>query len=291
MPKLISIGELIDQSIDLFRRHFSELLGLSSLLLITGLLSMISLVLYPSASTLKSGAVLSISENIGVSLFALTNYVITPIISLLVFIALLKSISGIIQNRSLTFEHAIKQSKALFFPVLTTTLMVVFTIVVSIIAGMVPGALIAAIGSLLHWSFLIIIANILILFGIFAALYFAVRGAVEYYLAPFITTLDNTKGKAALDASHSLVNGRFWHTLIRIALPKILFLVLGVFLMFIINTFMNVLVGASTTMNLDTGLRIGTILNTILPIIIAALINPLIVIADVLLLQSLQTKS
>jgi len=53
MP-LISVGQLIDHSWEHFRKHFVEVMSISCLLFIPTIFGIISLAIYPNASTLLS---------------------------------------------------------------------------------------------------------------------------------------------------------------------------------------------------------------------------------------------
>ena len=163
-------------------------------------------------------------------------------------------------------------------------------VLLAVVIGFGPAMIFAAIGSLTNLSSLIILANVLLVMGIFVALFLSIKWTVYYLLAPLMTILDDTRGKEALAQSRSLIEGRFWAVLARMIIPKLVFVLFGVFVMSIIGYLIGILISASAGINLDIQLRISTMTQTIIPILIATFINPLIIISDVFLLRSLKKE-
>lgn len=285
---LITVGELIDRSWEIFRSRMTELLSISGWLIATAILFALALAFYPFASTLQLGAGLTNLEATGVVLFSITSLVVTPIISFWIYVALAKAADASIARQHMTAREAMRKTRAAFFPSLLTSVLVMLMIVWAIVIGFAPAAIVAALGILTIFGPLIILANLLLVAGIFVALFLSVKWGVYYFFAPYVTMLDASPGKLALETSRRLIVGRFWSVLIRIAVPKLVFIIFGVFAMSIIAYVVGILIDASTGLNLDVQLRISTMTSTIVPILIAALINPLIVISDVLLLRSLR---
>lgn len=290
MPKsLLSVGELIDQSWDVFRANSQSFLEISAWLLLTAILSAIALAFYPSASDLALNSTLTGLETFGVLLFAFTNLLITPLISFLIYIALTRATGAALSRRRFTLRSLLIEIKPLFLPTLSTSIMVMLMIVFALVIGFGPAAVVGAIGLLTRTSIIIFVANLLLIVGIFAAFILSFKWTVYYFMAPYITMLDGTRAKPALATSRQLIEGRFWGVLMRMVVPKLVFVIFGVFLMTIIGYLVGILTDLSVGLNLDTQLRISTMTTTVVPIVIAVLINPLIVISDVLLLRSLRS--
>ncbi|PJA45163.1 hypothetical protein CO174_05005 [Candidatus Uhrbacteria bacterium CG_4_9_14_3_um_filter_50_9] len=285
---LISVGQLIDQSWDIFRGRLVELLSVSGWVLVTAILYAIALSFYPSATKLGLGGDLSNMEFIGVILFALNTFIISPIITFWVYISLTRMVRAHLARRSVDHASAIKEGRQAFIPALITTIMVLLMLVLAIVIGFGPPAIIAGIGAWFSVSGLIFVGNLLLIFGLFLALYLSVQWMVYYFFAPIATINDNLKGRQALEASRRLVAGKFWEVLARIIVPKLVFLSFGVFAMTMFSYVATFFVDASGGLNLDLQLRLTTMTNTIIPIMIVVLINPLIIISDVLLYQSLK---
>ena len=289
MPKpLISVGELIDQSWDVYRSRFVELLSISGWFIVTAILLAIALAFYPSATKLQIGSVLTISETMGVILFSVTTLLITPLLSFWLYTSLTKALGAHFSRRPVDPKVALREGREAFIPTALTSLMVMVRVLLAVVIGFGPAAIVATLGWITNVSGFIILANLLLVIGIFVSLFLSIKWIVYYILAPLITVLDGVRGKEALTQSRSLIEGRFWSVLARIAIPKLVFVLFGVFAMSIMGYLIGILVNASGGINLDIQLRISTMTQTIIPILIATFINPLIIISDVLLLRSLK---
>jgi hypothetical protein len=289
--QLISVGELIDQSWEVYRHRFTEIISISGWLLISAILFAVSLAFYPTASSLQLNAGLSSGEIFGVVLFSLTTLLLSPILSFWIYTSITRAIGTHVANKKPNPKTAMKEGWSVFFPSLLTTIMVVLMILLAIVIGMAPPVIIASIGALTNVSALILIGNTLIIVGLLIAVFLSIKWTVYYMLAPIITMLEKKPGKVALATSRQLIEGKFWDVLIRISVPKLVFIIFGVFLMSAISYLINIFIDASGGLNADLQLRIVTMTQAIVPIIIAVIINPLIVISDVLLLKSLKSNA
>jgi hypothetical protein len=289
MPKpLISVGQLIDESWNVYRARLGELLGVSGWIILSAILVVISLALYPSASTLLFTDSLDTSEFIGVALYTFTTYIFAPLLAFLIYIALTKMVKVHLSRRRPDHMTALREGKKIFIPTAITTFMVLFMLFLAILIGVAPPIIIAAIGAWLGISQLLIVGNVLLLLGMLVAVYLSAQWTVFYFFAPIVTILENTPSKKALEASRLLVKGRFWQILGRIVVPKLVFLAFGLFALTIIGYTGSIILDAGTGLNIDLQLRIGTMLNAILPTLVVVFINPLIIISDVLLYQSMK---
>ncbi len=288
MPKLISVGQLIDTSWDLYRARFREFLGVSAWLLILALFYTLSLTLYPSASTLWLSHDLSIAENIGIILFVLTNYLVSPLLGLCIVIGLVRSIKSHQSGRGLSQNALRADIQKFFFPTLIVSILIALLILAAVAIGFGPSAIIDIIGGLLHNLTIISIGNILLIPGVFVAIALCFMWTIEYILAPYAVILDGERGKKALRTSRSLIRGKFWATFLRLVVPKLVFVIFGVLAMAIISYFTEILLNVVGGLNIDLRLRITTLIEWNLPVVIAVFINPLMVIADVLLYGALK---
>lgn len=288
MSKLISIGTLIDTSWDLYRARFHELLSVSGWLLLIAIFFTLSLALYPSASDLWFSNQLSFLENTGVLLYLATYYVLAPLLGLWVAIALSRMVKAYLTGRGFSTGLALSETKPRFLPTLLVTVMVVLLLVLATLIGFGPSIILASLGVLFKTASLVVIGNVLLLIGILVALVLAFKWMVEYYLSPYATMLDGARGKQALSVSRQLVQGHFWETLLRLVVPKLVFILFGIFLMAIIAYVTEILLNAAGGLNLDLRLRLATLIQTTVPVVIGVLINPLIIIADILLYKNLK---
>ncbi|MBT5808467.1 hypothetical protein HOI18_04315 [Candidatus Uhrbacteria bacterium] len=289
MPKpLISVGQLIDESFNVYKTRITELLGVSGWILVTAILYVIALAFYPSSSALTLRSDLTGGEMFGIGLYALTAYLIAPILTFWIYTSLTRMVKTHLSRKRPDHKMALKEGKEVLIPAAITTFMVLLMLLLAIVIGFAPPAIIAGIGAWLNVSGLVLIGNLLLVLGIFVALYLSFQWMVYYFFAPIITILEKTPSKKALEASRKLVRGKFWQALIRIVVPKLVFIAFGLFVMVIVGYIGNVLVDASAGISLDLQLRIATMTDAVLPTLIVIFINPLIIISDVLLYQSIK---
>lgn len=285
---LLSVGQLIDNSWELFRSKMVEYLSVSSWLLVTAILHVIALAFYPSVSKLQLNADLTNLEIFGMYLYALTFYIIAPIFAFWILASMTRMVRMHLSRRKLDHVQALKEGRDIFFPTLVTTAMVILMLILALVIGFAPSAILAGLGSWLNLGVLTVIASILLLIGVFVSCYLSVQWMGYYFFGPVATIFDNKRGKAALETSRNLVEGRFWAVLARIVVPKLVFMLFGVFLMYIIAMVTSIVIDTVAGLNLDLFLRLTTIVDTVIPIVIVILINPLVIISDVLLFQSLK---
>jgi len=260
----------------------------SGWLFILAILYLISLCLYPSASALWNATELNGMEQTGVTLFAITSYIISPLIGTLILIGLTRVIRSHVAGRSANLKSLAKEIKPLFLPTLFVSILVGCYLLLAILIGFGPTIILNILGFIFQQSILIAIGGILLIIGIFVSLVLSFCWIIEYTFAPYLTILDGLRGRKALSASRKLVKGRFWHTFVRFIVPKIVFIIFGVLLMAIVSYFTEIILDVSSGLNLDLSLRIKTMIEWVMPIAITVLINPLIIISDLLLLQALK---
>jgi hypothetical protein len=287
---LISVGELIDKSWEVYRARFTELLGISGWLLVTAILFAVALIVYPSASVLQASDILNGWEKFGVWLFSITTYVITPIFSFWIFISIARWSNSLLNGAAIETRVAMRDGAKYFLKTLLTTLMVVLMVMLALVIGFGPPVIIAALGAITNFSPLVMIANLLLIIGIFVALFLSIKWMVYYLFAPLLTILEEIRGKQALEYSRRLIEGRFWQVLGRTVVPKLVFVIFGVFAMSICAFIANFAIDVSQDLNIDLQARFVSMVETIIPIIITALINPLVIISDVILLRSMREQ-
>jgi len=287
---LISVGQLIDDSWDTYRSRIVEYLTVSSWLLITAILYVVALAFYPAASKLQFGAGLSGLEVFGIYLYALTTFIIAPIITFWLLASLTRLASNHLSRKKVDHKTALREGKEVFLSALLTTVMVFLMMVLAAVIGFGPPALIVGIGELVNVGALVVFGTVLLVLGTLVALVLAVRWMGYYFFGPIETMIDGAKGKAALEISRDLVKGRLWGVLARIIVPKLVFIIFGAFAMSIIAYLVSALIDASAGFNLDLQLRIATMTQSVVPILIVIVLNPLVVISDVLLFRSLKAS-
>ena len=288
MSKLLSLGNIIDQTWDSYKKHFSDLLNVSGWLLVLAIVQSCSLLFYPTATTLAAEIPLTGWEQFGVTLYAISSIIIAPVIGLWIFASIARLVKGQGGLRRTKPSDALKEGWRFFFPSLLVSFLILALLAAGVVIGIGPSIVVWALAVLTSSRILLLIANLLIVLGVFVALFINFRWSLHYIMAPYAVLVDDVRGKKAMKESRRLVDGRFWSVLLRIAVPKILFIIIGVIGMWILASLSQVVISALASGNIDLFLRLQTIAGIIISIIAAILINPLVVIADVILYKNLQ---
>ncbi|MFC1787710.1 hypothetical protein ACFLZY_00625 [Patescibacteria group bacterium] len=288
MPKLLTIGGVIDKSWDHYRAKFSELMSISSWILILAVFDIISLTLYPTVSKLTNEVALTSIEGFGVILFVFSNSILAPLFGLWLFTSLVRLIRSQISGRSIGAKKAMKEGLKYFIPAFYVSVLIVLILISGIILGFAPAFIVGFLATLAKSSGIVLItANLLLILGAFAALFLNFRWTVYYVLTPFAVLVENQRGISALTRTRQLVQGNFWHTLLMLIIPKAVFVVIGgivlLFSTYLIRFFLTALGG----INPDIQLRLLTIVSSVFPLIITAFLNPIIVIIDFMIYKNL----
>jgi uncharacterized membrane protein len=107
-------------------------------------------------------------------------------------------------------------------------------------------------------------------------------------MAPYANVLDDVQKIDALKESKNIIKGKFVHVSFLLVVPKLVFVLFGVFLLMIFVYLVQIIATSFSGLNTDLYVRLLSITDSIVPIIIIVLINPLIIISDVLLFKSLK---
>lgn len=286
---LITIGELIDRSWEHYHKEFASLMSVSGWILLVAIFNVAALALYPSASRLLADdAIITRPEAVGVAMYAFSNWVLGPLLGIWIFITLIRLIRSQLSGKRGGMREAIVDGKKYFLPTVAISAMIFLILVAVLVIGFGPSLILSLLATATKSGVLTILATISLVVGVIAALALGIRWSVHYYFAPFALLVDDVRGKAALTAARKLVDGRFWKVLIRLAIPKIVFILVGILVMALIQFVFSIASNALSGLSLDIQLRAGTIFMSVLSTLSAALINPLIVAADLMLYQSLK---
>ncbi len=285
---LLTVGELIDRSWEHYRREFVDLMSVSGWVLLVALVNIVALAIYPSASKIIGDASLTSSESFGVGLYAFSNWALAPLIGLWVFVVLVRLVRSQLSGRRGGVREAMADGTRLFFPTLLVSLLIFLILAATLVIGFGPSIALSLIASAAGNGTLSILASLSLVVGVVAAIVLGFRWSVRYYFAPYTLLIDDVRGRATLPASRKAIEGRFWGVLLRIAVPKLVFILLGIMAMAVVAFVFSIATGALTGLNLDVQLRLSTISTSVLSTIVAALLNPIIVVADLMLYQSLK---
>lgn len=285
---LITVGELIDRSWEHYRREFVDLMSVSGWILVVALVNIVALAIYPSASKIIGDATLTASESFGVGLYAFANWILAPLVGLWVFIVLVRLVRSQLSGRRGGVREAMADGTRYFFPALLVSLLIFLILVGVLLIGFGPSIVLSLIAAAAANGMLSVLASMSLVVGMIVAIVLGFRWSVHYYFAPYTLLLDDVRGRATLPASRKAVEGRFWSVLLRLAVPKLVFLLLGAMAMAVVIFVFSLATGALAGLNIDVQLRLSTISTSVLSTIVAALLNPIVVTADLMLYQSLK---
>ncbi|OGL70383.1 hypothetical protein A3C09_02490 [Candidatus Uhrbacteria bacterium RIFCSPHIGHO2_02_FULL_47_44] len=291
MKPLISVGELIDQSWDKYRANLPFFLQLSGWLVLVAILNTIALLLYPSVGAIAYHTKFTFGEVTGVALYSFANLLLSPLLGFWVFVSLAIGAKSVIDGKRMSISSVMRETQRRYFPALVVTVLVGLTLLLAQIITFGPALILGAIGLLAQNAWLLGTANILLILGLIASIILTTKWTLYYMMAPYAAILDHIKNKQALQKSRALTQGKFWAVLIRIILPKIVFLLFGILIAIVIQLVLNALIVSSTGFNLDVQQRLIALIVSVLPVLVMIFLNPLFFLSDVLLYQSLTEQS
>ncbi|PJA47701.1 hypothetical protein CO172_00375 [Candidatus Uhrbacteria bacterium CG_4_9_14_3_um_filter_36_7] len=290
MSNLISVGQIIDRSWEIYRRFFLIFINIAGWLLIPTFIGLIALALIPSGSAVITGQTLSTSQTIGAILLSINNFFLAPIIGIWVFITLIRTTSHLLEKQPINISKQMKESWNYFLPIIWVGILVTLLIVAALLF-IAPGLILNIIGGIFFIDFLSIIGAILILIGAILAVIFGFRWLIHYAFAQYILLIENVRGKKSLTRSRELVAQKFWPFFIRLVIPKMIFFLIAIIAESAILYFADAGIKLLVGLNADLELRLTSMAAAFALSLITILINPLIITADLLLYQSLKEQN
>lgn len=286
MPKLISVGQLIDHSWEHYKTRFGELMSISVWVLVPTLISVVSLAMYPSYTTLAADQTLSALEIAGVAVWLINSLLVGPIIGVWMLSALLKLIYQQLDGKRADIKKISQESWKQFWPMVSVNVLVMLVLMAALLFAL-PGTILLALAPFVGAA-LSGIGGVLLVAGVLIATILGVRWLIFFAYSPLALALEGHRGKAALRRSHDLVRGRFWSALARMVLPKTVFMLVLFVAEWLILTLAGVLVESVAGLNVNLGVRLNGVIETLILGIGVVLANPIIFAADVFLYRSLQ---
>ncbi|KKW28217.1 MAG: hypothetical protein UY72_C0080G0005 [Candidatus Uhrbacteria bacterium GW2011_GWD2_52_7] len=289
---IITIGQIIDRSLERYREHFKELFGISLWILVAFIPLAVSGLIGPA-----QGEVISTSRAILLGFLNTGSALVITVVSLWVGISLILAIDQAERGKSIDVKALSKQAWKLFFPF--ALLSAVVALLVSSIALLAaPGFLFMVIGTLGGYDLLGSIGFLLFAVGAVAAIVLIIKFSIELIFTQYSFIL-NTKGKplswpamkSALKDSRALVHGRWFATLLRIGIPSLIFSLVVFGANYLISLGGGVLLAMSAGSLPDIAIKIGVVLLSLFVVATNALAMPLYSIATYILYDSLSGTS
>jgi uncharacterized membrane protein len=288
MPKLISVGEIIDRTWETYRAGFTDFMSVSGWLLLIALVDVVALVFYPLTSTLIGGGPLTGGQTFGVALYWISRFIVAPIVSLWMFLALAKVADARLSGSRPNLKAAMRQSWQQFFPAAWVASLVTLILIAAFAIGLGPGALLGGIGALTKNNAIGLVASVLLAVGVVVTGVLLAAWSVSYAYAGYAIALDDARGMRALSQSRALVRGRFWAVVWRMLVTNAAFIILGLIASLAFGVLSTLVISAFGGLNLEVTFRLKSVSDAVFPTVVAVLLNPMLTIANVIIYRDLK---
>ncbi len=292
MANLISIGQIIDKSWDHYVAHFKQLMMISMFALIVPALMILRNIINPYGEMQRVALMienqlssLSLLQSILGILIAL---IVVPVITVWIYIMLVKAVDSQSKNEII----ALKELRALgwqkFLQYILVALIKTIVTLLPIIA-IAPGIIMIFFNIYSDGGSLFGGAGIAITFiGLIIASVLIAILSVQLCFAGFANILKDEKGLKAIYNSRDIVKNRFWQTLWRLFVTKIVFsLVAGVMIIASIIITNLMVLGFYAIFSDAVSLLMVYSVNVFLTCAISILTTPIFIIADYYIYDSL----
>ncbi len=282
MASLISVGQVLDHSLEHGRKHFKEILAIILWLVIASIPLIIGILLAPSGGdqTLTGGDWLSFILSLGGSILVI-------IVSLWLSATLVIAIADQASGRATKLKQIYRQGWKAFWSYVYLLILLTVIIIGSVLIA-VPGYVLLLMGAEDGASVTLTAVGTPMFFGGAAiALILLVKYSVQLAFAPYSLLLEKKSPLEAIKHSASLVKGRWWSTLVRFALPRLVYFIALFIISSVVGNALRLLIElVSTSSNL--GVLIIYTISLLASVFLSALITPLIIASDYYLYDSLR---
>lgn len=283
MASLISVGQVLDHSLEHCRKHYKELLAITLWMVVASIPSVIGQLLAPSGgdeSTLTGGDWLSFA-------FSLIGFVLVAVASIWMYATLVLAVAEQASGRRTDLRQTYRQGWKAFMPYLLLSVLVA-GIVIGISLLTAPGLALLVLGSGTSASpIFAALGTPVFLIGLGVTLFLLVKYSVQLAFAPYVLLLENKAPVQALQGSSTLVKGRWWATFLRFAVPKLVYFLALFVISIIVFTGLEMLTAILISTSAFAALLVYTI-NLLLSVFFSAVITPLIITTDYYLYDSLR---
>lgn len=288
MSKLISIGKIIDITWDHYVNHFKTLMRITLWLFLISLISILSTIISPmdAAQLIQNG------EFSPLAIFLLLLQVVVAVSGIVIgswiFLTMLQAVLWQDKKKQGTLKNANRRSWKLLLSYIWIMILKGIAAIVPLLF-LAPGVILLiynTIGPQIPW---LSAAGILLTFiGLVLAFIGVIWVGVVFNFSEYLLVFEDTRGVKALKGAKKLVAGRFWATLWRIILPKLVFVIPVIFIQFVLVVFLALLTPSFSGVGPDAFVRISQIADNLISTGIAVLSTPLFIIADYYVYDSLR---
>lgn len=290
---MITIGQIIDKSLERYREHFKELFGISLWILVAFIPLAVSGLIGPA-----EGEVISLPRTVFLGLLNIGSALIITIVSLWVGVSLILAIDQAEHGKKVDAKAIGKQAWKLFVPfALLSAAVAVCISAFALLAA--PGFLLMMFSAFGSNDTLVTLGLFLFAVGAIAAVILIIKFSIELIFTQYCFILD-TKGKplswaaikTAMKDSRSLVRGYWFAVLLRIGIPSLIFSLVVFGANYLVSFGGGLLLAMSAGSLPDIFMKIGVVTLSLFTITVNVLAMPLYSIATYTLYDSIaRTRS
>lgn len=290
--KLISIGQIIDQSWEHYTKHFKELMNISLWYFLVALLLTIGSLLSPvDNGLLAAGGSFSVLEALGLSITVITSLIVTPITGIWVYMSLMRAVKNQMAGKSVNLKEINRQTWSQMLHFIAMAILRSLAIVAPVLL-LVPGiALIVTNVMTTGGAWLGALSLILTFLGTVGALIGSILLAIYLNFASYELVLGGQGIIESLKGSVALVRGKFWPVFWRVVIPKLVYSIPVVVLQIGAVVGINLLLASLSTVSDNVVFQIADLFGNITIMGLTALVTPMILLSDYLIYESLGKKA
>lgn len=281
MAVLISIGQVVDQSIHHYKKYFADALGIS-LWLFAGLpLLILSFVVRPDDTTVVS------APYIASAILGLLGAALTGAASIWTLTSLTLAVEAHDEGKRATAKSVGKKAWGLFPKVLGFSIGAV-ALAFAALLPIVPGATLTIMPAIVDMPVFLSGMGVFLFFagGCLAAILLAWL-LITLVFGPYALVLEGRGIFGAVNRARVLVEGRWWAVMFRVLIPKLIIFVIVYFIEYVFVQLMAIFLASLIGMSDRTAALLWMTFKNISVTGLTALIIPMLVIADYYVYRSL----
>lgn len=281
MAKLISVGQILDQTWEHYTKHFKTIMKISLWFFLIALLMILGNFLTPVNLTesFLAEPQTNVGSSIGFVLIILTSLLVYPILAIWIFLSLIPLIQQQTLKQKIEAKTAGLAGVKKFFHYILILIIKMLAVLLAVVV-MIPGIALSIYGiSQQGGPWVGSISVLLLFFGAVTGLAILIYISVKLAFIGYSLMLENKKHWYAIKDSMNLTRGRFWSVLWRLFVPKLIFGVAAMliqgFIFFAAMPLLNV-----SALSVEASLRITDIIYYLVASGMSVIFVPLLVIAD-----------
>lgn len=281
MATFISIGQVVDASIHHYRKYFGSLLSISLWLFAGVPFLILNYILRPEdTSVVTAPFVASVA-------FGILGTLITAAATFWTLISLILAVDGQVDGKSLNAKAVGKTAWRSFAKMVGYSVTVVILAIAALLL-IVPGATLTIMPAIVNIPTILAGIGVFLFFigGALAAILLAWM-LITLVFGPYALVLEKQSVFGAINRARLLVEGRWWATMFRVTIPKLIISVIVYFIQYIFVQLMAIFLASLIGMSENTAGLIWIIFKNITVSGFSALIIPMLVIADYYVYRSL----